>query len=154
MNDYNTVQLSVIIEKCTSRVADRVFMLQPGVRPVTLRWESRVQDICPPETSWLHVISNSESSPNDLHLKDKTQLHSMTSKLQFWTPYAKELTRQETTPPIRREAAKNHNKVTDTPKHTTRCSPAHQKDKIQHHPTQYRHQSPPPGSLHNPLNQH
>ena len=41
-----------------SHVADRVFVLQPGVRPVLLRWESRVQDIGPPETSWLHRISN------------------------------------------------------------------------------------------------
>ena len=41
----------------------------------------------------------------------------------------------------------------DTPKHTTGCSPAHQKDKIQPHPPEHRHQSPPPGSLHNPLSQ-
>ena len=43
-------------------------MLWLGVRPVPLRWESRVQDICPPETSQLHVISNCESSPRDLQL--------------------------------------------------------------------------------------
>ena len=62
-----------------SRVAVRILVLQPGVRPVPLRWESRVQDIGPPETSGLHVISNSESSPRDLHLNTKTQLNSMTS---------------------------------------------------------------------------
>ena len=70
-------------------------VLQPGVRPVPLRWENRVQDIGPPETSWLHVISNGESSPTDLHLNAKTQLHSMTSKLPCWTAYAKKLARQE-----------------------------------------------------------
>ena len=63
-------------------VADRVLVLWPGVRPVPLRWESRVQDIGPPATSRLHVISNSESSLRDLHLNATTQLHSTTSKLQ------------------------------------------------------------------------
>ena len=85
-------------------VADRVLVLQPGVRPVPLRWESRVQGIGPPETSQLHVISNGESSPRDLHLNAKTQLHSKTSKLQCWTPYAKQLARQEHNPTISREA--------------------------------------------------
>ena len=33
-----------------SRVADRVLVLRPGVRYEPLRWESRVQDIGPPET--------------------------------------------------------------------------------------------------------
>ena len=69
------------------RVADRVFMLRPGLRSVPLRWESRVQDTSPPETSRLHIISNGERSPRDLHLNTKTQLYSMTSKLQCWTPY-------------------------------------------------------------------
>ena len=67
-------------------VADRVLVLRPGVRPVPLRWESGVQDIGPPENSQLSIISNSERSPRDLHLNAKTQLHSMTSKLQCWTP--------------------------------------------------------------------
>ena len=79
-------------------VADRALELQPGVRSVPLRWESRVQDTGPPETSWCHIISNSESSPRDLHLSDKTQLHSTTSELQCWTPYAKQLARQEHNP--------------------------------------------------------
>ena len=65
-----------------SHVADRVLVLWPGVRSEPLRWESRVQDIGPPEISQPHVISNSKSSPRDLHLNAKTQLHSMTSKLQ------------------------------------------------------------------------
>ena len=82
----------------TGRVADRVLVLRLGVRPEPLRWESRVQDIGPPETSQLQVISNSESFPRDLHLNTKTQLHSTTSKLQCWTPYAKQLTRQEHNP--------------------------------------------------------
>ena len=84
--------------KQTGRVADRVLVLRPGVRPVPLRWASRVQDIGPPETSRLHVISNGESSPRDLHLNAKTQLHSTTSKLQCWTLYVKQLARQEHNP--------------------------------------------------------
>ena len=87
--------LSFFLPFLLSRVADRVLVLQPSVRPVPLRWESRVQDIGPPETSQLHVTSNSESSPRDLHLNAKTQLHSMTSKLQCWTLYAKQVARQE-----------------------------------------------------------
>ena len=79
-------------------VADRGFELQQGVRPVPLRWESRVQGIGPWETSQLHVILNSESSPRDLHLNGKTQLHSTTSKLQCWTPYDKQQARQEHKP--------------------------------------------------------
>ena len=39
-----------------------------------------------------------QKSPRDLHLNTKTQLHSTTSKLQCWTPYAKQLTRQEQNP--------------------------------------------------------
>ena len=81
-----------------SRVADRVLVLWPVVRPVPLRWQSQVQDIGPPETSRLHVISNGESSPTDLHLNAKTQLHSTTSKLQCCTHYAKQLARQEHNP--------------------------------------------------------
>ena len=80
------------------RVADRVLVLQPGVRPVPLRWESRVQDIGPPETTQLIVISNGKSSPRDLHLNAKTQVHATTSKLQCWTSYAKQLARQEHKP--------------------------------------------------------
>ena len=59
-----------------------VLVLQLAVRPEPLRWESQVQDIGPPETSQAHVISISESSPRDLHLNTKTQLHQMASKLQ------------------------------------------------------------------------
>ena len=72
-----------------SHVADRVLVLRLGVRPVPLRWESWVQDIGPPETARLHVIPNGERSPRGLHFNAKTQLHSTTSKLQCWTPYAK-----------------------------------------------------------------
>ena len=90
--------LSFSLPFLLSRMADRVLVLRPGVRPVTLRWESRVQDIGPPETSRLHVISNGKGSPRDLYLNAKTQLHSMTSKLQGWTPYAKQLGRQEHNP--------------------------------------------------------
>ena len=88
----------VWISGAWNRVADRVLVLQPGVRPVSLRWESQFQDIGSPETSRLHTVSNGKSSPRDLQLNDKTQLHSMTSKLQCWTPYAKQLARQEHNP--------------------------------------------------------
>ena len=74
--------LSFFLPFLLSHVADRVLVHQPGVRPVPLRWESQVQDTGPPETSRLHVISNGRSSPRDLHLNVKTQLHSTTSKLQ------------------------------------------------------------------------
>ena len=81
-----------------SHVDDKLLVLQPGMMAVPLRWESQVQDTGPQETSQLHVISNGEKSPRDLHLNTKTQLHSMTSKLQCRTPYAKQLSRQEHNP--------------------------------------------------------
>ena len=90
--------LSFFLPFLLSRVADRVLVLWLGLRPVPLRWESRVQDLGRPETSRPHVISNGESSPSDLHLNAKTQLHSNTSKLECWTPYAKQLARQEHNP--------------------------------------------------------
>ena len=92
---YFSFFLSFFLPFLLSHIADRVFVLRLGVRPVPLRWESRIQDTGPPETSQLHVISNSKSSPRDLHLNAKTQFHSMTSKLQCWTPYAKQVARQE-----------------------------------------------------------
>ena len=57
----------------TGRMADRVLVLQPGVRPEPLNWESRVQDIGPPETSRPHIIimSTGKSSPRDLCLSAK-----------------------------------------------------------------------------------
>ena len=79
-------------------VADRVLVLRPGVRPEPLWWETQVQDIGPPETSRPHIISNGKRSPVDPHLNAKTQLHSTTSKLQCWTPYVKQLVRQEHNP--------------------------------------------------------
>ena len=90
--------LSDFLPLLLSRVADRVLVFWPGIRPVPLRWESRVQHIGPLETSWLHVISNGESSRRGFHLNTKTQLHSTTSKLQCWTPSAKQQARQEHNP--------------------------------------------------------
>ena len=90
--------LSFFLPLLLSHVADRVLVLPRDIRPLPLRWESQVQDIGPPETSQLQVISNSESSPRDLHLNTKTQLHSTTSKLQCCTPYAKQLATQEHNP--------------------------------------------------------
>ena len=81
-----------------SHLAGRFLMLQPGVRPELPRWESQAQDIAPPETSQPHIISIGESSPRDPHLNAKTQLHPMASKLQCWTPHAKQLARQEHNP--------------------------------------------------------
>ena len=40
--------------------------------------------------------------------------------------------------PLTERLPKNHNKATDTPKHTTRCGRAHQKDKIKPHPPEHR----------------
>ena len=57
-------------------VADRILVLQAGVRSEPLRLERWVQVIRPPETSQTHIISISESSPRDLRLNAKTQLHS------------------------------------------------------------------------------
>ena len=75
-------QFSWIFPVYRSRVADRVLVLWPGVRLEPLRWESRVQDIGPPETSWHQIRLNGESSPRNLHLNIETQLHSTTGKLQ------------------------------------------------------------------------
>ena len=81
-----------------SHVADRVLVLWLSVGPEPLRWESRVQDVGPPETSWHLIISIGESSPRYLHLNAETQLHSMTSKLDWWTTHDKQLARQEHNP--------------------------------------------------------
>ena len=95
---YFSLSFFFLIPFPPSHVADRVLVLWSGVRPEPLRWKSRVQDIGPPETSWPHVISNGESSPRDLHLNAKTQLHSTTSKIQCWTTHTKQLARQEHKP--------------------------------------------------------
>ena len=114
---------------------NRVFVLQAGVTPVLLRWESQGQDIDTPETSRLHVISNRKSCPRDLHLNAKTQLHSMSSKLQCWTPYAKQLARQEHNPTkaerlpkiiIRSQTPQNTPPDTVLPTRKTRFSLIHQ----------------------------
>ena len=86
------------VTRSTWTGAKRVLVLQPGVRPEPLRWESRVQDTGPPETSQPHVLSISESFPRDLCLNAKTQLHSTTSKLQCWMPHTKQRERQEHNP--------------------------------------------------------
>ena len=80
--------LSFFLHFLMSRVADRVLVLRPGVKPVPLRWESRVQDIGLPETSWPHVISIGKHCLRDLHLNAKTQLHPRASSLQSWTPHS------------------------------------------------------------------
>ena len=97
--------LSFLLSFLLSHVADRVLVFRPGVRPQPLRWKSRVQDTRPPETSWLHMISISDSSPIYLRLNTKTKLHPTASRLQCWTSHASQLERQEHTSPISREAA-------------------------------------------------
>ena len=59
---YFSFFLSFFPPLLLSRVADRVSVLQPGVRPEPLRWESPVHDTGPPETTQLHVISHGEIS--------------------------------------------------------------------------------------------
>ena len=85
---YYNFFLSFFLPFLLNHVADSVLVLQPGVRPEPLRWESLVQDIGPPETSQPHVLSISKSMPRDLHLNVKTQLHPTASKLQCRTPHA------------------------------------------------------------------
>ena len=72
-----------------------VLVLGPVVGPEPLMRESRVQDTGPPKTSRPYIISISESSPRDLRLNTKTQIHATTSKLQCWTPHAKQLAKKE-----------------------------------------------------------
>ena len=90
--------LSFLLPFHLSHMADRVLVHWPGVNHVPLKWESRVQDIRPPENSWLHVISNGKRAPRELHHNSNTQLHSTTSKLQCCTPYAKQVANQEHNP--------------------------------------------------------
>ena len=80
-----------------SRVDDRLLVLQPGIRavpevgePSSGHWSTK-DHAAPCNIKWW-------KSPRDLHLNAKTQRHSMTSKLQCWTPYAKQLARQEHNP--------------------------------------------------------
>ena len=87
--------LSFFLPFILSRAADRVLVLWPGVRPEPLRWESRVQDIGPPETFWPHVISIDENSPRDLLINYNTQFYPMARNLQCWTLHAKQLVRRE-----------------------------------------------------------
>ena len=65
---------------CTSEVG----------KPSSGHWSTR--DLPAP-----HNIKQ-RKSPRELHLNTKTQLQSMTSKLQCWTPYTKQLARQEHNP--------------------------------------------------------
>ena len=129
-------------------MADRVLVLQPGVGPEPLRWESQVQDTGLPGTSQPHVISNSESSPPQYKdppplngqqapvldapcqtaNKTGTQTHSLAERLPKVIPSSQTL---QNTPP----------------------DAAQQKDKIQPHSPEHRHHSPLPGSLYKPLNQ-
>ena len=81
-----------------NRVEDRLLVLQQGVKgcasevgePSSGHWSTR--DLpAPRNIKW-------QKPPRDLHLNAKTQLHSTTRNLQCWTPYAKQLARQEHNP--------------------------------------------------------
>ena len=123
----------------SSRVEDRLLVLQPGIRALPLRWESQLQDTGPQETPQLHVISNGENLPE---ISISTPRPSFTKRSASYIAGRLMPNNQQdrkTTPSISTEAAENHNKATDTPKHTTRRAPAHQKDKIQPHPPEHRH---------------
>ena len=136
-----------------SLVDERLLVLQPGIRAVPLRWESQLQDTGPKETSQLHVIPNGK---NLSEISISTSRPSFTQRPASYSaghPMPNNQQDRNTAPSISRQAAKNHNKATDTPKYKTRRGCAHQKDKIQPHPPELRHQSPQTGSLHNPLNQ-
>ena len=88
----------IVLPFLLSCVPDRVLVIRPDVKPEPLRWEGLVLDIAPRETTQPYVISNDKVSARGLHLNTKTQLHSTTSKLQCWTPQAKQLARQEHNP--------------------------------------------------------
>ena len=125
--------------KFLSRVDERLLVLQPGMRAVPLRWESQLQDTGPQETSQLHVIRNDENLPE---ISISTSRPSFTQRPASYSarhPMPNNYQDRKTNPAISREAAENHNKATETPKHTTKCGPAHEKDKIQPHPLEHRH---------------
>ena len=63
-------------------VACRVLVLQTGIRPEPVRWESQVQDVGLPENSQPQGILIGKSSPRNLPLNTKIWLHPTASKLQ------------------------------------------------------------------------
>ena len=87
-----------------SCVADRILVLWPGVRPEPLRWESRVKDSGPSETSRPHLISNDESSPRDLRLNAKTSSTQRSARCSARHPMPNNKQVRNTTTPISREA--------------------------------------------------
>ena len=97
--------LSFFLPLILSHVDDRLLVLQLGVRPVHLRWESQVQDTGPPETLQLHVISNGENLPE---ISISTQTPSSTQRPASYSaghPMPNNQQDRNTTPPISREAA-------------------------------------------------
>ena len=80
------------------RTVGRILVLQLRVGPEPLKLEIWVQDTRPPETSRPHIILIGKSSPRDLHLNTRINLHPTVSKLQFCAPHAKQLARQEHNP--------------------------------------------------------
>ena len=127
---------------------DRVLVLWPGVRSLSLRWESQVQDIGPPETSQLHIISNGENlqrSPsqrqdlaplNDQQATVLDTLCQTTSKTgKQHHPLAERLSKII----IRSQTSQTH--------HQMQTCPPERQDPASSTRTRA------PGSLHNPLNQ-
>ena len=100
-----------------------------------------------------HKISIGKSSPRDLCLNVKTQLHLNEQEALGLDTLCQTTSKTGTKPHPLAERMPKIIVNSQNPKHTTGRGPAHQKDKIQPHPLEHRHQSPQPGSLHKPLNQ-
>ena len=127
--------LSIFLPFLLNLVANKALVLQPHVRPVPLRRESWVQDIAPTEISQLHVISNGESSPRDLHLNAKTQLHSKRVSYSVGNSMPNNYQDRNTTPPIaerlpkiiiRSQTPQNTPQDVVLPSRKARSSPIHQ----------------------------
>ena len=88
-----------------SCVEDRLFVLQPGIRAVPLRWESQLQNTGPQETSQLHVIPNGENLPE---ISISTPRPSFTQRPASYSaghPMPNNQRDRNTAPSISREAA-------------------------------------------------
>ena len=69
----------------------RFSVSQPETKPEFLWWECWIQDAEPPKKSQSQEILIGESSPSDLHLDIKSQLHRIVCRFQCLTPDAKQL---------------------------------------------------------------
>ena len=88
-----------------NHVEDRILVLQPGVRAVSLRWESQLQDTGPQETSQLHVISNSEYLPDISISTSRPSSTQRPARYSAGHPMPNNQQDRNTTPSITTEAA-------------------------------------------------